>query len=186
MSQEPDVDIIVSGAGASGLAAAIALSKAGFSVVCAGQSDTRPNGRTVALFEGSLRHLKAMGVWDRLAPDAQPIRAIRMVDDTGVRIPVPPLTLEASEIGLKALGANVENDKLVAALLAEAEALPERAADGQLSDRHRLRGRPGRRARRRRARVLPPACSSAPTARGPLPGSRRASAPAPGPTGRWR
>ena len=124
MSPEPDVDILVSGAGASGLAAAIALAKAGFSVVCAGTSDTTPNGRTVALFEGSLRHLKAMGVWSRLAPDAQPIRAIRLIDDTGVPIPVPPLTLEAKEIGLPALGANVENDKLVAGLLAEAKMLP--------------------------------------------------------------
>ena len=124
VSIQPDVDIIVSGAGASGLAATIALARAGFSVVCAGVSDTKPNGRTVALFEGSLRHLKAIGAWDRLEADAQPIRAIRMVDDTGVRIPVPPLTLEASEIGLAALGANVENDKLVAGLLAEAGGLP--------------------------------------------------------------
>ncbi len=123
MSQ-PDVDIIVSGAGASGLAATIALAKAGFSVVCAGKSDTRPTGRTVALFEGSLRHLKAIGVWGRLEADAQPIRAIRMIDDTGVRLPVPPLTLEAGEIGLAALGANLENDKLVAGLLAEAGSLP--------------------------------------------------------------
>ena len=132
---EPDVDILVSGAGASGLAAAIALAKAGFTVVCAGTSDTKPNGRTVALFEGSLRHLKAMGVWDRFEPDAQPIRAIRMVDDTGVRIPVPPLTLEAQEIGLAALGANLENDKLVAGLLAEARAHPGvRLTGGNLAD----------------------------------------------------
>jgi len=121
---KPDVDIIVSGAGASGLAATIALARAGFSVLCAGTSDTRPNGRTVALFEGSLRHLKAMGVWPRLEPLAQPIRAIRMIDDTGAHLTVPPLTLQASEIGLAALGANIENDKLVAALLAEAKALP--------------------------------------------------------------
>ena len=132
---EPDVDILVSGAGASGLAAAIALAKARFTVVCAGTSDTKPNGRTVALFEGSLRHLKAMGVWDRFEPDAQPIRAIRMVDDTGVRIPVPPLTLEAQEIGLAALGANLENDKLVAGLLAEARAHPGvRLTGGNLAD----------------------------------------------------
>ena len=124
MTLEPDVDILVSGAGASGLAATVALAKAGFSVACAGTSDTTPNGRTVALFEGSLRHLRAMGVWGRFETGAQPIRAIRMIDDTGVRIPVPPLTLEAQEIGLRALGANVENDKLVAGLLAEAQALP--------------------------------------------------------------
>ena len=117
-------DIIVSGAGASGLVAAIALGKAGFKVVCAGKSDTRPNGRTVALFEGSLRYLREIGVWSRFELLVQPIRAIRIVDDTGARLPVPPLTLRAEEIDLAALGSNVENDKLVAGLLAEAEAQP--------------------------------------------------------------
>lgn len=133
MSEQIDVDIIVSGAGASGLAATIALARAGFSVVCAGVSDTPANGRTVALFEGSLRHLKATGVWPRLAPDAQKIRAIRMIDDTGLRLPVPPLTLDAAEIGLDALGANIENDKLVAALLAEARSLPNVRLTGRLA-----------------------------------------------------
>ncbi len=117
-------DIIVSGAGASGLAASIALAQAGFSVVCAGKSETRPNGRTVALFEGSLRYLRALGLWSRFEPDVQPIRAIRIVDDTGARMTVPPLTLEAGEIGLDALGSNVGNDRLVAGLLAEAQTLP--------------------------------------------------------------
>lgn len=119
---EDTYDIIVSGAGAAGLAAAVALGRAGFTVLCAGRSDTTPNGRTVALFEGSLRFLREIGAWDRFAERAQSIRAIRLVDDTGLRIPVPPLLLEASEIDLPALGANVENDRLVAGLRAEAEA----------------------------------------------------------------
>ncbi len=119
-----EADIIVSGAGASGLVATIALAKAGYSVVCAGRSDTRPNGRTVALFEGSLRFLRSLGVWAPLEPMAQRIRAITIVDDTGLRWPIPPLTLEAGDIDLDALGANIENDTLVAGLLAQAEALP--------------------------------------------------------------
>lgn len=118
------VDIIVSGAGASGLAATIALAKAGFSVVCAGTSETQANGRTVALFEGSLRYLRTVGVWERFRDHAAPIKAIRLIDDTGARLTVPPLTLDAAEIDLPALGANVENDRLVAGLLAEARALP--------------------------------------------------------------
>ena len=40
------------------------------------------------------------------------------------RLTVPPLTLEASEIDLQALGSNIENDRLVAGLLATAAALP--------------------------------------------------------------
>ncbi len=119
-----DVDILVSGAGASGLAATIALARAGFSVVCAGTSDTQANGRTVALFEGSLRFLQSIGAWQRFDATSQRIKAIRLIDDTGLRLPVPPLTLAASEIGLAALGANVENSALVGGLRAEAEALP--------------------------------------------------------------
>ena len=122
VTAEHHADIIVSGAGASGLAASIALARAGFSVICAGKSDARPNGRTVALFEGSLRYLRAVGAWARFEADVQPIRAIRIIDDTGARLTVPPLTLEAGEIGLDALGSNVENDRLVAGLLAEAQA----------------------------------------------------------------
>ena len=119
-----EADVIVSGAGAAGLAAAIALAKDGFSVVCAGPIDTRPTGRTVALFEGSLRFLRQLGLWARFEAAAQPIAAIRMVDDTAPFLPVPPLLLEAREIGLDALGANVENDRLVQGLADEAASLP--------------------------------------------------------------
>lgn len=125
MSEAKAVDIIISGAGASGLVAAIALAKAGFSVACAGTSDTAANGRTVALFEGSLRFLRQIDVWQRFDAASQRIKSIRLVDDTGLRLPVPPLTLPASEIGLDALGANVENERLVAGLLAEAQALDD-------------------------------------------------------------
>ena len=118
------LDVIVSGAGASGLVAALALGRAGYRVLCAGVSDTRPTGRTVALFEGSLRFLKSLGVWDQLAPLAQPIRAIQIIDDTGARLPAPPLTLDASEIDLDALGANIESDRLVAVLRDAVAALP--------------------------------------------------------------
>ena len=125
-------DIIVSGAGASGLAATIALARAGYSVICAGASDLRPNGRTVALFEGSLRFLREIGVWARLEPAAQRIRAIQIIDDTGLRWPIPPLTLDAGDIGLDALGANIENDRLIAGLVAEADALPGVRLTGSL------------------------------------------------------
>lgn len=127
MSEESVIesDIIVSGAGAAGLAAAIALAKAGFSVVCAGHSPTEPNGRTVALFEGSLRYLRELDLWQPFAATSQPIRAITLIDDTGARLPALPLTLEAAEIGLEALGCNVENHRLVAGLLEAAEMQPD-------------------------------------------------------------
>ncbi len=125
-------DVIVSGAGSAGLAAAVALAKNGFAVVCAGPIDDTPTGRTVALFEGSLQFLRQLGVWSRFAADAQPIKAIRMIDDTGPFLPVPDLTLEAAEIDLDALGSNVEVGRLVRGLADEAATLPNLTLTGSL------------------------------------------------------
>lgn len=121
---ETHADILVAGAGAAGLAAAIALAEAGFSVVCVGHVDRRANGRTLALFEASLRFLKALGLWQKLRPQSAPIEKIRMIDATGARLSAPEAFFAASEIGLSAFGANVENDVLVETLADHAEACP--------------------------------------------------------------
>ena len=117
-------DILVGGAGAAGLTTAIALAGAGFSVTVAGGLDIRRNGRTVALFEASLRLYRALGLWDRLEPLSMPLRRIRLVDDTGSLFSLPPVELEAAEIGLPAFGANIENAALVEALAAIARQTP--------------------------------------------------------------
>lgn len=113
---EASADILVAGAGAAGLSAAIALAEAGFSVVCIGHVDRRANGRTLALFEASLRFYKALGLWPRLRARSAPIEKIRMIDATGARLAAPEAFFSASEIGLAAFGANVENDVLVEVL----------------------------------------------------------------------
>lgn len=118
------VDILVAGAGAAGLTAGIALANAGFDVMVAGRVDTRRNGRTVALFEASLRLYRALELWERLAPRAQAIERIRLVDDTGSAFSPPPVLLRASEIGLDAFGANIENADLVATLAEVASRTP--------------------------------------------------------------
>ncbi len=107
------VDIIVAGAGAIGLALSIALAKAGFSVLCLGPAITERNGRTVALLDGSVRMLKAIGVWPALAGRTAPLETMRLVDDTGSLFRVPPVDFVASEIGIDAFGHNVENADLV-------------------------------------------------------------------------
>ena len=119
-----EADVLVVGAGAAGLAAAISLAAHGCRVACVGAVDTAPNGRTVALFEGSLRHLHTIGAWDAVAPAAAPLRRIRMVDETRSRFSVPTVLFSADEIGLDAFGANVENDVLVRLLVAHAATLP--------------------------------------------------------------
>jgi 2-octaprenyl-6-methoxyphenol hydroxylase len=128
-------DILVAGAGAAGLSAAIALSMSGFSVLCAGPTDTNVNGRTVALFEGSLRFFRSLGLWRHLYPQAGPIEKIRMIDATGSALPIPPVEFSAREIGLEIFGANIENNLLVAKLSEIAETIPDLTRhDGFLTD----------------------------------------------------
>jgi 2-octaprenyl-6-methoxyphenol hydroxylase len=115
-SHPPATDIIVAGAGAAGLSAAIALAKAGFQTLCIGRFDLEAHGRTVALFEGSLRFYRALGLWPELSRLACPIDAISMIDDTGSAFRAQSVTFEAREIGLPAFGANIENNALVEAL----------------------------------------------------------------------
>ena len=109
--------ILVAGAGSTGMAAALAFSRAGFRVTLAGRSPPPLPGRTVALFEASLRFLANIGALEKIKERACPIEAITMIDDTGQLLPTPDLKLCAEEIGLKALGLNVTNDDLVAVLL---------------------------------------------------------------------
>lgn len=113
---DTQADILVAGAGAAGLSAALALAQAGFSVVCVGHVDTRANGRTVALFEASLRFYKALGVWPRFRGKTAPLARIAMIDATGARLPVPSVSFAAAEIGLAAFGENIENNVLVEGL----------------------------------------------------------------------
>jgi 2-octaprenyl-6-methoxyphenol hydroxylase len=113
---DTQADILVAGAGAAGLSTALALAHAGFSVFCAGHVDTRANGRTVALFEASLRFYNALGVWPHFRGKTAPLARIAMIDATGARFPVPSVSFAASEIGLAAFGENIENNVLVEGL----------------------------------------------------------------------
>lgn len=109
--------ILVAGAGSTGIAAALAFARSGWKVTLVGRIPPPLPGRTVALFEASVRFLDALGALARVKAKACPILAIRMIDDTDQLLPVPELVLRAGEIGLPALGLNVSNDDLVAALL---------------------------------------------------------------------
>ena len=110
-------EILIAGAGATGLAAALAFARAGFKTTLAGRIPPPLPGRTVALFEASVRFLDALGALERVRARGCAVEAIHMVDDTDQFLPVPELSLRAREIGLPALGVNVSNDDLVAILL---------------------------------------------------------------------
>ena len=72
-----DFDIVVAGGGLNGPTLALALAQAGLRVAVV---DPRPararsgagfDGRAYSLAIASVRVLRALGLWDRLAPDAQ-------------------------------------------------------------------------------------------------------------------
>ena len=109
-------DILVAGAGASGLIAAIALARTGHSVGLVGKTPGSLPGRTVALFEGSLRHLDDLGLREKVADIAAVVKGIRIIDDTSSLFRPPPALFTAEEIGLDAFGLNVPNDDIVAML----------------------------------------------------------------------
>lgn len=115
-------DVLVAGAGLAGLAAAIAFGKAGFDVVACGADERLARGRTVAMLDRSIGYLNSLGFWSAIEPEAAPMRALRMIDDTGGLFPPRPVEFLCSEIGLETFGWNVENDLMADAVAARAAA----------------------------------------------------------------
>ena len=115
--------ILVVGAGQTGITAAIAFSRAGCQVTLVGRLPSPLPGRTVALFEASIRFLDALGVLEKVKAKSNRIAAIRMIDDTDQLLPVPELLLRAEEIDLPELGLNISNDDLTEVLIGYAREL---------------------------------------------------------------
>jgi 2-octaprenyl-6-methoxyphenol hydroxylase len=120
MSEAAAPECCVVGTGPAGLSAALALAAAGSEVALVGPRVERQTSardtRTAALFPGSVEFLRNLGVWEAVAPESAPLRAIRIVDDTGRLLRGPEVLFEAHEIGLDAFGYNVPNAALSAAL----------------------------------------------------------------------
>jgi len=116
------VDVAVIGGGPAGLTAVIAFATAGFATVLVSKAPPADN-RTTGLWSGSVTALGALGVWPLCREQAEPIRTLRLIDDTPRLIRAPEVTFEAAEIGLDTFGYNIENRHLIAALDARAGAL---------------------------------------------------------------
>jgi 2-octaprenyl-6-methoxyphenol hydroxylase len=126
------LDVLIAGAGLTGLSAAFGVAKAGFDVVCCGGTERTGRGRTVALLDQSVAFLDSLGLWASLQSRAAPLRSLRLIDDMGGFFPPRPVEFYAAEIGLDAFGWNIENDLMAEALAAAVAQSPgvERVAAG--------------------------------------------------------
>ena len=116
--------ILVAGTGPAGLIAALALARAGFAVTLAGPEASVADGRTTALMNPALAVLERIGVLEKVAPRAAPLRLMRIVDATQRLIRSPTATFRASEIGEERFGLNMPNAVLNAALAEAVSAEP--------------------------------------------------------------
>lgn len=125
-------DILISGGGVAGLAAAAAFGAAGFSVLCVDPappvtSDAEEGAdlRTTAFLQPSVAVLEAAGLWARLAPQAAALKVMRIVD-AGGPLPEPRVVkdFDAGEISDQPFGWNLPNWLLRREMVARLAELP--------------------------------------------------------------
>lgn len=113
-------DIVVTGAGPTGLMCGLKLAKHGFRVAVCGQIPTvtggAHDGRTAALFGASLGELETLGIWERLAPLSAPLQAIRLIDNMSQPLRAPEVRFDAKDIGRDVLGWNIPTTAIVTEL----------------------------------------------------------------------
>ncbi len=123
-------DIVVIGAGPSGLVAGVACAKSGLRTAIIGPASNGADRRTSALFGGSLQLLKRLDIWEGLKAHSEPISGIRIVDASTTLLRAPEVLFEAREADLEAFGYNIPNTALVGALEAARDPFITRLAAG--------------------------------------------------------
>src|ERR1700738_3152715 len=113
-------EAVVVGGGPAGLAAAIALAQTRPKTALIARRAPYADNRTTALLGGSVDLLQQLQVWPACEDKAAPLRAMRLVDDTGRLIRAPEVRFSSDEIGLEVFGYNIENRLLMSALEARA------------------------------------------------------------------
>ena len=126
---QQSTDILISGGGAAGLAAAATFGTLGFDVTVVDPappvSDAGAEGadhRTTAILQPGADTLRRAGLWERLAPHATPLEIMRIVDASQD----PPVSRDfaATDIADGPWGWNVPNVALRRALVDRLDALP--------------------------------------------------------------
>lgn len=131
--QRTSVDILISGGGVAGLAAAAAFGSAGHSVLCVdpappvtSDKDDGADLRSTAFLQPSVAVLDAAGLWQRLAPFAAPLQIMRIVDAGGAQ-PEPRVIkdFDAADISDQPFGWNLPNWLLRREMVARLAELPQ-------------------------------------------------------------
>lgn len=125
-------DILISGGGIAGLAAAAAFGTAGFNVICVDPTppitSSEADGadmRSTAMLQPARTLLEAAGIWDHLAPHAAALQIMRIVDAGGAEPEARIVKdFDASDISDLPFGWNFPNYVLRREMLARLEALP--------------------------------------------------------------
>lgn len=111
------VDILISGGGIAGLAAAAAFGTAGYSVIIVDPAPPVTNAsapgadlRSTAFLQPSIPVLTAAGLWPRLEPHAMPLQVMRIIDAGGTE-PVARIThdFNAADVSEQPFGWNLPN-----------------------------------------------------------------------------
>lgn len=126
-------DILISGGGVAGLAAACAFGSAGFRVTCVEPNPPVTTGdatgadlRTTAFLHPSIPVLEAAGLWQRLAPHAAALQIMRIVDAGGpVAEPRVIKDFNAADLSDQPFGWNLPNWLLRREMLARLAELPD-------------------------------------------------------------
>jgi 2-octaprenyl-6-methoxyphenol hydroxylase len=123
-----DVEVMIGGGGMVGATLALALAQGGLRIAVADPVsastalDAGFDGRVSALSYSSLRMFEALGVWQHLQADAQPIKDILVTDAPLGGTPSPfSLHFDSDEIG-RPMGAIAENRHIRRALFAAMDA----------------------------------------------------------------
>ena len=116
-------DILVTGAGAAGLSASLALARSGLRTTCIDPAPRDPPahefGRSIALLPASVRFLRSLDVWKRIEGRAQRITEFRFTE-AGTQF--VSARFHAVDIGSECLAWNVPNAVLREAMDAGASA----------------------------------------------------------------
>ncbi|MGR3502793.1 FAD-dependent monooxygenase [Pseudaestuariivita sp.] len=122
-------DILVSGGGIAGLAAAITLAKAGFDVLCVdpvapitNADETGADMRSTAFLQPARALLEDAGIWAHVDAEATPLEVMRLMDAGSE--PAKTRDFVASDVSEAPFGWNVPNWLMRKALVAEVENTP--------------------------------------------------------------